>query len=345
MGRRFRISFVTGLVLTSFIVACRRSGKLADFYSLRIYPVISGVLSWVSSPAHVSFQAIAICFIVAAFFIILLTARRRRRGWKKTLALEINLLVWTFVWFYMGWCLNYSRSSIFERTGSQKAQYDSTAFVAFLDDFTSYLDDSYVEDAEVPEDVLESEIKGFYGSVPASYGLCRPKSWQHPKRMMVRAYHSATGVVGFMGPLFSEFHINSDMLPSQVPFTWAHEYSHLLGVSSEAEANWWAWNACTASTVPAIRYSAYLSMLPYVMGNASRLMSQEDFRAWVATIRPEILRDQKERQQYWRDKRSPLLDKVQGTVYDLFLKGNNIPSGTKNYSEVIQMMLCIDYKG
>ena len=41
---------------------------------------------------------------------------------------------------------------------------------------------------------------------------------------------------GFMAPLFSGSCLNADILSFDFPFTYAHEYAHLLGVSNEAES-------------------------------------------------------------------------------------------------------------
>ena len=343
MSKRYRISLAIALALTAFIVACRFCTPLADFYSLHLYPVISAVLSWISSPLNISFQGIAILVIIAAFILIIVQSARKKADWKKCLARVASLLLWTFVWFYMGWCINYSRSSIFQRLEVTRAPFDSTQFAGFLTTFTEELNASFVDDKTVDADLLESEIKSFYASVPAKYGLCKPRSWQHPKHMMPEWYHSATGILGYMGPLFSEFHINTKLLPDQLPFNWAHEYSHVLGVSSEDEANWWAWNACVSSEVPAISYSAYLSMLSHVWVNARVLLSESEFETWRSAIFEGVMHDFITKNDYWRALRNPLLDRIQNVVYDMFLKSNHIPSGIKNYSEVVQMMMNIDY--
>ena len=41
---------------------------------------------------------------------------------------------------------------------------------------------------------------------------------------------------------------------------------------------------------------------------------------------------------------STLLGEVQNKIYNLFLKGNNIPSGRKNYAEVIGILLSLEEK-
>lgn len=46
------------------------------------------------------------------------------------------------------------------------------------------------------------------------------------------------GRIGCHGTVFAEAQVNEDVLPEQYPFTMAHEFAHLLGVGSEAEANY-----------------------------------------------------------------------------------------------------------
>lgn len=40
----------------------------------------------------------------------------------------------------------------------------------------------------------------------------------------------------------------------------------------------------------------------------------------------------------------PCWVEVQNKIYNLFLKGNNIPSGRKNYAEVIGILLSLEEK-
>jgi hypothetical protein len=152
------------------------------------------------------------------------------------------------------------------------------------------------------------------------------------------------GVLGYMGPFFAESQLNEELLPVQLPFTYAHELSHLLGVSNEAEANYWAYRVCRSSKRPAVRYSAYFGLLPYVLVNASSVLTEEEFREWIKTIRPEVVKDYEYKRMYWNERYSTLLGEVQNKIYNLFLKGNNIPSGRKNYAEVIGILLSLEKK-
>ena len=44
-------------------------------------------------------------------------------------------------------------------------------------------------------------------------------------------------------------------------------------------------------------------------------------------------------QEYWTEKYSPLIGDIQDWIYDLYLKGNKIQSGRKNYSEVVGLLI------
>ena len=147
------------------------------------------------------------------------------------------------------------------------------------------------------------------------------------------------GVTGSMGPFFCEFTLNGDLLPSQYPATYAHELAHLLGITSEAEANFYAYQVCTRSQVQAIRFSGYLSVLPHVLNNARRLMAEEEYAQLFRRIRPEIIGLAKKNSEYWMKKYNPVIGRIQDRIYDLYLKGNKIESGRKNYSEVVGLLV------
>lgn len=88
------------------------------------------------------------------------------------------------------------------------------------------------------------------------------------------------GRIGCHGTVFAEAQVNEDVLPEQYPFTMAHEFAHLLGVGSEAEANYFAFLVCMQSDSDAMRYSGYFSLLPYVAVSARKLLSDDRFQEW-----------------------------------------------------------------
>lgn len=331
------------VILFSFTILCRCCRVVADFYAINLYPIISGFLSFLSSFLPLSFQTIAIACIICYGVWIIVIGIKKRDGWKNTAKRELMLLLWTYVWFYMSWCLNYSRSTIYERTETNRVGYDEKQFLAFAEDFVQSANKAWTTDTLVNYEALEKEIKSFYTSQDAKYGLSTPHTWQHPKVMDIPRFYSSVGVTGFMAPLFSESFLNPDLQACDYPYVYAHELSHLLGISNEAEASWWAFYACTSSTHKGIRYSAYKAILPYLLFNARGVLAEEKYHHLFSCIRPEIIDDMQRTKERWKSLRSPVLDEIQGRIYDAFLKTNQIQSGTKNYSEVIAMLIYVKH--
>lgn len=343
MKRRFltlarRLSLLLALL---FVVACRYFPDLAEGYARMVYPRLSSVLSAFASCFPFPLQEILVVFLVLWLIIYPILKRKKGVRWRKILFAEAEMWVGIYVWFYLAWGLNYYRHHIYTRLQTTPATYDERIFKEFLDEYTLRLNASYQAETEVDETFLKDYIHSFYGSLPKVYGLASPEPWQSPKTFLFNPLYSKIGVLGSMGPFFSESQLNADLLSVQYPFTYAHEFSHLLGVSNEAEANYWAYRALTESPSPVLQYCGYFGLFPYVISNASSLLSEEEFREWIQLVHPEIRRLYNEKNAYWRSLYSPLIGSFQDFTYNLFLKGNKIPSGKKNYAEVIGLLLSL----
>lgn len=310
-----------------------------DWYATRIYPGLSAALSWLASPFGFSLTEIAVlAAIVAAIWILVRAIIRRKRWWRCLLA-ETGLLLIVVVWFYVGWGFNYSRSSIFQRAETMPMPYEEAEFQEFMEEFAQQLNENWCDVESIDQAAVERDVKAWYATVPPAFGLCQPRAWQHPKKLLTNRLHSAVGVMGFVGPAFDEFHINSDVSPVEYPFLYAHEYAHVLGVSNEAEANFWAFEACRRSADPAIRYSAWYMLLRHTAGNIHSLMGTEAYQAWADTLIPEVYADWELDQIHWDSLRWSWLSRIQHRFYNAFLRTNGIAEGTANYGQVLRLVL------
>ena len=312
-----------------------------DFYATRIYPGLSSVLTWLASPFGFSLTELVIVLaILAAIWIVVRTVRRHKPWWRCVLG-EAGLVLGLVAWLYFGWAFNYFRSDIYARMGSTPMPYEEADFQAFMDLFAQELNENWCDVEKVDTVQLEAEVKDWYSRVPDECGLCKPKSWQHPKRMIFNRLHSAVGVMGYIGPAFDELHVNRDVTPLEYPFLYAHEYAHVLGVSSEAEANFWAFEVCRRSENPATRYSAWYMLLRHTVGNIKSLMHPDDYRAWAESLIPEVYADWELDSIHWKDLRWDWLNRIQNKFYNLFLKTNRIPEGTANYGQVLRLVITL----
>ena len=326
------LGVLLGLVwLTQLIPA------LATFYSQTVYPCFSYILSSFSNLFPFAIGDLFIFLSIAGIIIYPIYARlRKKTPWKKILLRDGEYLLWVYVWFYLAWGLNYSQKNFYQRTEIPYTAYTPENFQKFVNEYITRLNRSYTPINSINRDLIREETVRLYKQLSDSLGVHRPPhDAPRVKTMMFTPFISMVGVTGSMGPFFCEFTLNGDLLPANYPATYAHELAHLLGITSEAEANFYAYQVCTRSQAMGIRFSGYFSVLNHVLGNAQRLLPKEEYAKLLKRIRPEIIELAKANQTYLAAKYSPVVGAVQDWIYDLYLKGNKIESGRRNYSEVI----------
>lgn len=337
--KQIRIRWILLAVLLVFIWSVMANPVIAEWYARTIYPLLSLSLSRFSSLFPFS---VGDCFIygsIGGLVIYLVFAIVKRRSWKRTAGRMVEYLLWVYIWFYLAWGLNYFRADFYSRAQIPYVEYAPGKFRSFLTAYTDSLNNSWVSFDKVDPEIVSREVKKGYKEIAGQFGIHPPADFLRVKPMLITPLMSGVGVLGYMGPFFTEYNVNSDLLPVQYPFTYAHEMSHVLGIANEAEANLYGFLVCTRSDVPEVRFSGYFGLFTYVLGNAYQLLSEEEFKEWVATVRPEIKDLYNQKSTYWEARYSPLIGKMQHAAYDMFLKGNNIQSGRKNYSEVVGLLI------
>lgn len=340
---RIKLRHIILLFLLAFVLAARLSEQIGEWYSTVLYPLTSSALSWLVSWIPFSLEELVVAAAVILLIYLIVSCSMKHEGFRIIFFRSFELLLWVYVWFYIGWGCNYYRESIYSRCDVERQEYDDLVFREFLSDYSDDLNCAYEvlpdDSLVIDQSKLETDVKSGFSAVPESYGLASPRRWQHPKLLLFNDLYSSVGVLGFVGPFFCETQMNADLLPDQLPFVYAHEYSHLLGVSSEDEANFWGYVICTGSDIPQVRYSGYYSILPYVLVNASRVLSEEEYRSFVSSVNPEIIAQYNSQREYWNDKYSKTLGRIQSAAYNAFLKGNKVSSVTASYLEVIDMII------
>lgn len=314
-----------------------------EWYARYLYPFVSGVLSRLSFRIPFSAGDLFIYGSIAGLVVYWVYALVKRRSWKRTLGRSAEYLLWIYVWFYLAWGLNYFRQDFFTRTGTRYAEYSPEQFERFLAVYTDSLNSSFVSFEKIDKLLVSGEVKKGYRALDARFGVNEPAGYLRAKPMLLAPLMSGVGVLGYMGPFFNEYNLNPDLLPVQYPFTYAHEMAHILGISSEAEANLYAFLICTHSTIPEIRFSGYFGLFPYVLSNAYSLLGEDAFKQWLGTVSPEVRELYNRKVAYWDSLYSPFIGDLQDKLYNWFLKSNNIPSGRKNYSEVIALLMALNH--
>lgn len=353
------LRFIRWLLLGIFILVIilfRWFPAWSEWYARVCYPYVSAGLSAFSSMFPFS---VGDCFIVLGYAGIiggLICALRRRRKGGAVLLRTVEFCVWVYVWFYLAWGVNYFRLPFYERAGIERVAYSPDNFQGFLDDYVKGLNESYTLAGDSLTDwymrpfylsgyidslAVEEVVGDGYRNIASRFGLVSTESTLRAKPMLWSGGMSKMGVTGYMGPFFSEFNLNRELLSVEYPFTYAHELAHRLGIAGEAEANLYAYLVCSGAAVPEIRFSGYFSLFAYVMSNARHLLTEEEYSALYKSITPEIIGLYKTHVSYWREKYSPEIGNIQNKVYNFYLKSNQVGSGTKNYSEVVELLIAL----
>lgn len=340
--RKFYIRYLILATLIAWVLLTQIIPSWGAFYAYHLYPIISAVLITLSTYITFSLDDMFIfCSIVGLIAVPLYRHFRNHRKWKKVLLGDGEYLLWVYVWFYLAWGLNYSRPDFYVRMHIQPAKYTPAVFNAFMNQYIDSLNATYVAPAQsVDKDQIRREAVSIYRQVSDTLKVHAPFSNKlQVKTMIFSDFYSSVGVTGYMGPFFCEFNVNKKVLPVSYPATYVHEMAHLLGISSEAEANFYAYQVCTRSKVLSIRFSGYFFVVGYMLRNAEALMTESEYKQLMHKIRPEVKALMKYYCVYWDSLYSPVLGSVQNWVYDLYLKGNKIESGRKNYFQVVGLLI------
>ena len=343
-GKKRLVRFTLLAILLPAVILAQTIPGWGDAYARHVYPVVGELLSDLSGPVPFAvgdlFIALSLVGVVAWPFHVRF---HRKKKWSTGLLGSAEYLAWVYVWFYLAWGLNYAQSDFYRRTGIAPAEYTEAGFRDFARRYIGQLNEAYTPHAAVNADVLRREVVVAYRHLAPGLGIHPPfDDRPQAKTMLFSPLASMVGVKGSMGPFFCEFTINGDVPPAEYPATYAHELAHLLGIANEGEANFYAYQVCTRSSIQAIRFSGLMSILPHVLNNAYRLLPAGEYDLLCRDIRPEVLRLARESQEYWQGKYNRLIGDAQSKLYELYLRGNRVEGGRKSYSQVIGLLIAYE---
>ena len=335
------IRWIILLLLLGGISYIKNSPLAGEKYARTFYPFLSNILSYFSSFFPFSVGDVLIYGSIIGLLVYWIYVVFKRRSKIVALIRVSEYLLWIYVWFYLTWGLNYFRQDFYTRLDIPREHYSADVFLPFLKSYTEALNSSFVSIEKIDKKLVANEVKREYAEIADRFVLPSPPDYLHPKPMLIPSLMSGTGVLGYIGPFFIEYNLNPDLLPVQYPFTYAHEMAHVLGISSEAEANLFGFLVCSRSQVPEICFAAYFALLPYVLSNAHTLLPEKEFAEWRATLSTEVKNLYNQKNRYWQTLYNPLIGDWQEKLYGWFLKQNNIPTAQKNYSEVIGLLIAV----
>jgi Protein of unknown function (DUF3810) len=303
-------------------------------YFRRIYALIAAMLSPLSAAIPFSLSEISLYLgILGAMFWGIRGIVRRR--FIRT-ALELGAgTAFLVLWFYLAWGFNYLRPPIEQQLRLAEVVPDSSAL---RENFLWCIGQANatwqpVSPWNLPD--LDKEIERCYGEVFADLDMPRLSGRWPPKFLIMPALLDYTLTSGIFGPFFHEVHLNSHLLPVEMPFVLAHEKAHGRGYARESEASFLAVLVCSRSSNQAVRYSADFALLGRFINRYRHFAGADSLEQ---TIRPEIMADFEAVWQRYEKYMGPLAEASQKS-YDIYLRANQVEGGVKNYGDVVELVM------
>ena len=327
------------LALLTFILTelAATSPQLTNqFYSSGIYPFIAAALSFVSGIFPFSLDDLFYILLSVWLLSLFILPLFKKIKWTKAFRLLINTLAIVYMAFYWLWGFNYYRSDLNERLSFDEAQADTTELMNTLRWLIDEVNKSYTEVDSIDKrqwvSIIEKEYTKHHEFLKIDTRLCKT----NPKAMTFSRFFAAATISGYYGPFFSEVHINKYLLPVELPLVLSHELAHRYGITSEAEANFYAWYICTQSDHQQMKYSADLYLLRYFAFATHRIGS---FKEAVSHIRPEVKEDYTKVTRHWMALMNRNVEEVATAVNDAYLKTNKVEEGIADYEGVVKCIM------
>lgn len=316
-------------------------------YSRFLFPIIRYVLDYTIGWCPFPFSYILI--VVLILYLIYRISRffklsRAERSVIQVILSVLSGIGYVIFLFMFLWGFNYARVSMDEQIGLSAIKIEIGALRSELEISTEELiaarselsiEDGNVQWTDHPAN-LESEIRQLVINKMKALGYPTPGRVRgrivQPKGLLL-----VLSTAGVYNPFSGECNIDKGLHPLQVPFTWAHEFTHGYGITSEAACNFIAYIACIESADPLIRYAGHLGYWRYVAGNYKGAENEKyaTFRKTLPTSITADLQSIYDNGDLYPD----LMPKVRDVIYGSFLKSQGISDGLKNYSKVVQMAM------
>lgn len=307
------------------------------YYSSGLYPWIARVISPVNSLFGFSlgdvFYALIISTVLVAFGLTIF----RRISPIKFVFYLINILSGIYLLFYWLWGFNYFRQPFNERLEVNRSVADTDQFMAVFEDIIHTANNyQYSALEEITPNQIGELIEAGYEKHAGFLRIPYPMGKRTPKPITLSGFFAKAGISGYYGPFFNEVQVNRNVHRLEYPVVLAHEKAHQFGITSEAEASFYAWFVCNHSDSGFLRYSAALYILRYFLNHGHKL---EGFQEKVKMISEPVRNDLIAIRDHWMALRNEKIDRVASKANDAYLRTNKIEAGIEDYKGVVALVM------
>ncbi|QLE00129.1 DUF3810 domain-containing protein [Galbibacter sp. BG1] len=318
---------------------------IETYYSNFVYQFISKGFRYAFG--WVPFSIGDILYTLLVIFIIrFLITKGRLFFYGTRIFLREVFLVVSFVYFvfHLFWGFNYYRLPIHKKL-NLSSEYTSEELYDFTErlieksnEIHSQLTNNDTVMVKIPYSKPEIYKKTMSGY--ETLGKIIPEFSYSPKSIKTSLYSTALtymGYSGYLNPFTNEAQVNGLQIDFKYPTVSCHEEAHQIGYSAENEANFVAFLAATSNDDLYFKYSGYIYVLRYCLGEVKR-RDIKKFEEYNEIVHLGIIKNYVEVANFWRRHKTKA-EPVFKNSFNTFLKANNQKKGLKSYSYVVALLV------
>lgn len=328
-----------GLAILIFLISelfARYPQFSESVYSQRIYPLIASTISFISNIFPFSLDDLLYLILLITILFLISLLLFKKISFKKSGKILLNIFASVYILFYLFWGFNYFRESLNKRLGLREENADAGQLVQQLETLIKNTNNSFCSFENVDKNEVDSLIENSYKRFAFALKIKYPSGKRKDKKITFSHFFAMAGISGYYGPFFNEVHVNSKVLPIEYPFVLAHEKAHQFGITSEAEANFYAWLVCTKSNSQHLQYSANLHILRFFMYQSYQL---DEYSKIISQLDKNVKNDFIRIRENWINLRNEKVDRVASKVNDTYLKTNKVEKGIEDYKGVVKFVM------
>lgn len=305
-------------------------------YSQKIYPKIATVFSFVSNIFPFSLDDLFYLFLIVIAILLILFLIFKKIALKNAGKIIVNALATIYILFYVLWGFNYYRENLNERLELAEQKPNAAVFIQQFEILIENTNNSFCSFKTFDKKEIDLLIEKSYKNLATTLKIDYPSGKRKDKKITFSRFFAEAGISGYYGPFFNEVHVNTKVLPIEYPFVLAHEKAHQFGITSEAEANFYAWLICTKSNSKQLQYSANLNILRFFLNQGYQL---EKYPEIISKLDKKAKTDIRAISENWERLRNEKVDKVATKINDTYLKTNKIEKGIEDYKGVVKFVM------
>lgn len=254
----FKFSLLTFLISLFLLILSRTSSAIATILNTTLSQYIRNALSYITSLFEYSvFEGIVLALLPIIFVSVIYIFSAKTSPLKRFLNCLSPILITASI-YALTLGISYSAEPVFNDIITPRQELSDDDYYASAKKLVAIMNENgNADNRSYTTDEIVRSARAIFDD-RSSMPVLSPKEGELSNLL------TSVGVVSYYSFLTGEIIMNNSIPEYMTPFVLAHEYSHSIGISSEADAEICAYLILSRTDNRFLRYSASLCALEYI---------------------------------------------------------------------------------